>query len=165
MSFTTNNYDHFNDLMTKDWTVDGKTFNMVALGYSWGYNNNKRRLGVHKKGRYTNRIEISKTIFDINPNFKQFDNTIRHEIAHAIDYAMRGTSDHSWKWKRVARQVGCDAQRTAEIDNKPKSKYTLRCPNGHESVAHRKPKLSKSCAKCNPHRYDERYQFQVIQNY
>jgi len=150
------------EMLNKIWTVDGVKYNLSLEGWAFGFHNSKRALG--KCWRNTRQITISSFLLG-DMTYEILDNTLKHEIAHAIDYAMRGTSDHSWAWKRVARQVGCDAERTAEVKNKPKSKYTLRCPNGHETVAHRRPKVSKSCGKCNPHRYDERYQFQVIQNY
>jgi len=33
---------------------------------------------------------------------------ILHEVGHALDFSLRGTSDHSRKWKRCARKVGAD---------------------------------------------------------
>lgn len=151
-------------LMAKDWEYMGHTFNLLELGYSFGYNNNKRRLGVHK--RSGKRIEISQAFLNANAmNKATMENTIRHEIAHAIDWEVRGCSDHSWHWVRVAHAVGCTGDRCTVVKNQPKGKYTLRCPNGHEEQMHRRPKRHRSCGECNPHRYDERYKFQIFQNY
>jgi predicted SprT family Zn-dependent metalloprotease len=39
-----------------------------------------------------------------------WDDTIRHEIAHAIDFEIRRWSDHSEIWKNIGRQVGCETE-------------------------------------------------------
>lgn len=154
-------YDH---LMSKDWVYNGEVYNLLDYGYTYGYNNNKRRIGVHKGSRQ--RIELSREFLRQNPNdMAQMEDTIRHEIAHAIDYIIRGKSDHSWRWQRIALAVGSNGKRVSKQLKDPKGKYTLVCPNGHEAQMHRRPKHTRSCTKCNPHRYDERYKFQVIQNY
>ena len=90
-------------------------------------------------------------------------NTILHEIAHAIDCEKRGTSDHSWRWRRIALQIGCDGQRcsNAKVDS-TKTKYKMVCGNcGKETPSHKKVRRTYACGDCcnkyNGGRFHEKY--------
>lgn len=105
------------------------------------------------------------------------EDTIRHEIAHALDNEERGTSDHSWRWKAWAIKVGADPTRTKSYDNREaltelatQSKYTLVCPNGHKSPSHKKRRRSVSCGVCRkeanlPNSYYPQFKMEQVQNY
>ena len=76
--------------------------------YDWSIRINTRaksRLGVCKftdrKGRKVNSIEISSWIFVKCPG--RVENTVRHEVAHAIAGSSAG---HGPQWKKVARRLG-----------------------------------------------------------
>ena len=105
-------------------------------------------------------------------------NTMVHEIAHAINY-MLGGRNHDWQWKDIFITLGGNGKRTSsdavfsKLIEKPISKYTTVCPNGHEKPRH---KFSKSvaegriaCGKCckefNNNKYDKRFTLKLIQNY
>ena len=79
--------------------------------------------------------------------------TILHEIAHALVGYKNG---HNRIWKAKAKEIGCNGQRCYS-DVRMDGKYKITCPNGHTSSGHRKPKGRRSCAKCNPKSFDERY--------
>ncbi len=99
--------------------------------------------------------------------------TILHEIAHAFCVQVYGKLDgrgHDWKWKQIAKEIGCDAKRCYDSSKveKVKAKYTLSCPNDAcdvERGMHRKPKVSRSCAKCSGGSYNPNYKMIVKQNY
>jgi predicted SprT family Zn-dependent metalloprotease len=55
--------------------------------------------------------------------------TILHEIAHAIDFKTRGKSNHDWKWKKIAKQLGANPKRCANKMVGVKLKYNFCCPN------------------------------------
>ena len=101
--------------------------------------------------------------------------TIKHEIAHALDFHDRGTSDHSKKWKRWAVKVGADPSRCKDHDNKEMtaklanvSRYKLVCSNGHVFPSHRKKRMDSSCYECarihNLTGYQEIFKLKQIKN-
>jgi len=169
-SITRYEFDHlFNILMTRDWLVDGKYYNLYALGWRHDYNEHKTNLGLCSPRQ--KMIFISDVLVELNKwdNAQKFEDTIRHEIAHAIDFEQRGTSDHSNKWKRVCVQVGADPTRLADGIQSAKGKYTIRCKScGHESQAHRKRKRAVACSKCCDAyangRFDPKYILEFIEN-
>jgi hypothetical protein len=156
--------------METNFIVDGKVFNMERLGWSLSYNTNKSRLGVCK----TRNKQIELSMYFLKANLEacnEMRDTILHEIAHAIDVEIRGYSDHSENWKRIARAVGADDSRTANVDmTGAVSKYTATCPNcKRENPMHRKTRGNSACGKCckkyNYGRYSTDYIFTIRQNY
>lgn len=130
--------------------------------WSFGFNKNKRRLGVcfYKE----KRIEVS--IYHLVNSDEDIKNTILHEIAHAI-CPKRG---HGIEWKRCCRLVGARPERcgkAASLDHAP-HKWELKCSTcSHISKMHRKPKRKLACAKCcktyNFGKFSEKYVFTLIQ--
>jgi predicted SprT family Zn-dependent metalloprotease len=43
-------------------------------------------------------------------------NTITHELAHIVDYVMRGTSDHGHRWQAIHRALGGTGEQYHQID-------------------------------------------------
>lgn len=78
------------------------------------------------------------------------DDVIRHEIAHAIDVEQRGTSDHSWKWRRVARLCGTRPTTYIHSDvTSPRGKFYIQCVCGYTYDFHRKTKYTHyNCRTC-----------------
>lgn len=143
-----------NTLMSQTWVVNGKEFNLFERGWTFGYNNRKRSLGVCKS---TKRIELSKALARLNGNNpREWEDVVRHEIAHAIDYATRGVSDHGYRWKSICVQVGANPQRLYKGElSKPQPKYILECNCcGYIIKRYRKPKRKSSCGKCTPNYFD-----------
>lgn len=117
------------DFMVKTFIVDGVSYRMNDLGWRFGFNNAKSSFGWCSPRR--KKIELSQWMIQNTKNDMAFwIDTMLHEIAHAIDNTKRGTSDHSWKWKAIARAVGCNAERTGMADyaENINSKYTTTCP-------------------------------------
>lgn len=76
----------------------------------------------------------------------QIVNTLLHEIAHALAGYING---HNHIWKRIAKQIGCTAERCHAVQHAP-SKWTGKCRCG--SIWHRQ-RLTKAaryghCSKC-----------------
>lgn len=99
--------------------------------------------------------------------------TILHEIAHALTESEWGTYKtgpkkgrkyriaHGESWKAVARRIGCSGERCVPLEApRPKSKYHLVCPNGHEVGRSRMTFQGKymSCVRCDS-TYSPRFRF------
>jgi predicted SprT family Zn-dependent metalloprotease len=134
------------------------------IGYRFRWNYRSKSAFGRCKGR-EKIIELSQHLVSHNiENMEQIKDTILHEIAHALAGVRHG---HDKYWQRVAIAIGCNGKRCydSRTVNAGKTKYTLRCPNGHESAAHRRPKRSKSCGRCGNGVYDPMLKMEVIQNY
>jgi predicted SprT family Zn-dependent metalloprotease len=92
-------------------------------------------------------------------NTELLKDVVLHEISHALDFKRRRTSDHSWRWKEVAREVGADPTRLAEMPSEVIRKvatWKRECPKcGWEKFYHSKPhsKRDKVCPECH-NKYD-----------
>lgn len=148
----------------------------------WGFDFNfrfKRKIGCCKLGERT--IELSGVWFiDVGMDLiieaggreDLAEDTILHEIAHAIDFLNRGRSDHSWRWKKIARKIGADPTRIESIPDKIvklKADWYRECPNcGQKSYYHKKPTAERACAKCcdeyNCGNFDERFIMNIKKN-
>ena len=62
-------------------------------------------------------IALSRPLVRLNRKDLVLD-TIKHEVAHAIDFMKRGFSTHDRKWKKIAEEVGCNPpfRATCEAD-------------------------------------------------
>ena len=78
------------------------------IGWTFHINDNKRRLGVCKFR--TKRIEVSERIL---VNRAELDDTIRHEIAHAL---AGSKAKHGPDWKKWAAYCGAKPQHCADAD-------------------------------------------------
>ena len=84
-----------------------KSIILKTNGWTFEYLKSRsvRRLGLCNPN--TKTIGISEKLVKLNPDRRDvWLDTIKHEIAHAIDFEIRGRSDHSIIWKRIAKQVG-----------------------------------------------------------
>lgn len=136
------------------------------VGWTFGYDNAKRRLGVCK--HRTKQIGMSNNYIEILPKEKLID-TLLHEMAHAIVGKNHG---HDYVWRQKAIELGCDGQRCYSGEEKVVGKYTVTCPNcGNSHPRHKKTARSgqTACAKCcNEHnggKYSSEYVFEWKQNY
>ena len=165
------------EYMAKDWTYRGRTFNMNKMGWNFAFNDRKRALGLcsHRE----RKIYLSSYFIEHNTReMKMWVNTMIHEIAHAINHQLGGRG-HDWQWRNIFMSFGGDGNRTssdAEFSNileKPVSKYTTICPNGHTHPSHKISRAieqgRRACTKCcNEHangRFDKRFALKQIKNY
>ena len=141
----------FMELYSQDWYHEptNTTVNLSRRGWTMGYNNRKRSFGVC---RYTQRrIELSKAFIDSGETFAKMEDTIRHEIAHALEYEIYGTRGHGIRWKRMCAITGADPSRTHATENAPKGRYELICESRAKVVGtmHRRPSCTYRCKDCN----------------
>lgn len=167
-----------NALLDLTWTIDiyrhssPSVINLSRKGWTFEFNTRKRAAGLCNWGNKT--IYISKWLLGQNLNKAlEFENTLRHELAHALDFEMRGKSDHSRVWKAVAREVLCTAERcytSDQISVTATTKYTLICDTcGTKKPSHKKKKRLSACGSCcrehNYGRYSDKYVLRQVQNY
>lgn len=89
-------------------------------------------------------IELSRSIVELNDK-ALVEDTIRHEIAHALAGFEAG---HSYEWKRVAQQVGANPERCCADGTKmPEGLYQADCC-GIVRHMHRRPKVIRICRVC-----------------
>jgi predicted SprT family Zn-dependent metalloprotease len=96
------------------------------LGYSLKFSNTVRALGSCNWSKKI--IKISQKYMELC-SWDIIEDTIRHEIAHAIDAKRRGYSKHDYVWKKVCLEVGADPSRTADVPKEmtPQRKYLKVC--------------------------------------
>ena len=96
---------------------------------------------------------------------KEVEQTIIHELAHAIDFEIRGTSNHDYNWSSIAAQMGYNGNRTTKVRSQvtlQTKKYIAICEtHGILGGFTRKVSNNKICNKCKQRvlilpRYDER---------
>lgn len=129
--------------------------NVIAMGYSFAFNNRKRAAGICSYRRRT--VELSKHLTSLADEADVLE-TILHEIAHALC----PRQGHNSVWKRKLLEIGGNGNRCYSNESslgeayRMIAKYKGVCPNGHESGRNRLPKRKQSCGKCCP-KFDERY--------
>lgn len=173
----------FTEHMNKDFEYRGVVYNMVKMGWTFNWIATKNAFGrCHRRIRRNNftgqreimrkQIQISTWLIDNSKaTYADWVDTILHEIAHAIDVEIRGKSDHSERWKAIARAIGCNAERTTDVEVDAKnSKYTLTCPNCNSTQAsHKILKRKTACSNCcdehNGGRYSDKFAYIQTQNY
>lgn len=128
-------------------------------GYTFKWNNRRQAYGVCSYIK--KEIQLSK-ILTVVCTHDQVENTILHEIAHAIAGSDAG---HGYRWQKIARQIGCDGSRCnnhIHHNNAADKTYRLiaECPNcGTKSYMNRKSKLRRSCKYCSNGRFNPNYEF------
>ena len=123
---------------------------LQARGWSFGFDRARRRLGVCRTG--PRRITLSA---HLTPHLSadEVEDTVRHEIAHAVDWERRGRTNHDRTWKAVARACGAKPERTYQgdlPDDSDDAPYRAVCPScGATSGLHRQPVRPHRCRACH----------------
>ena len=111
---------------------------LTTTVHSVDFDNAKQRAGAFHPRKRT--ITLSRLYVE-HATWESIENTIKHEFAHALDYANTGTSDHGIAWQYECKRLGMtDISRCwseEEAPDMPKGKYAGRCPNCDRVVAHR----------------------------
>lgn len=100
-----------------------------------------------------NQIVLSrKNIFFMNKS--DVYDMLKHEIAHVLDYKIRGHSCHDKNWKHIAELVGCkDLDISFTLTKRQSSKifkFHYYCPKcKHFEFASRRKKNNTNCLKCD----------------
>lgn len=140
-----------------------KQHGLIQDGWTFQYDNAVRRFGYCDYRKKL--ISLSKNLVLLN-NLYEINNTILHEIAHALAGNRAG---HGREWKQMAKSIGCSGQRCydSSVVSKPKHKWIGICPNCQREVKRFK-RMTIACSNCcdkyNFGRYDEKYKFEWKEN-
>ena len=129
------------------------------------FSQRKTKLGTTNINGY---IEISEPLIEVN-DWKVYNNTIRHEIAHALLGNRMIEIGHGPEWKRMAVRVGATPAHADFNSNHVAFRYLGECPScGHHVGQHRKSKRmgTTACRKCcNRHsggKFDPKFLFDWV---
>lgn len=158
-------------------TTNGvRKINISDLNYTFRFNNRLTR--VLGRCNYTTKIiELSTKYTLANyDNIAVIEDTIRHEIAHAIAYILFGEKarGHGRYWKHVAVEVGAKPSRCKTEDQiisvTKKRDVVYKCPSpdcDNEISFTRKVSKKRACKSCcdkhNNGRFDPKYIFQLVE--
>jgi predicted SprT family Zn-dependent metalloprotease len=120
--------------------VERMTRNGLA-GWAFGFDSAKRRAGCCNYGK--KRISIA---WDLarNASLKDVEDTVLHEIAHAL---VGPRHHHDEIWRKRAREIGCSGERTHRLDFST-PRWMVRCENScwNRTAERRNPRLI--CRSC-----------------
>lgn len=141
------------ELLNVSWEIDVPRFeghiNLNRLGWKFIWGKKKRVLGTCRGRR--KEIIIHEPYFQNNKHLsKSWEDTLRHEIAHAIDYETRGTSDHGYIWKCIAEQILAEPLSTSSDFTPVEGNYQTRCLKcGNIQYRHKRVrKINIACGFC-----------------
>jgi hypothetical protein len=104
--------------------------------------------------------------------YKMTNEAIKDTLVHEIAHALTMGHGHDNVWRKKCIELGGNGNVKSSISKSfingaiLESKYTLKCPCCDNKVfVHRLPKKSRSCGKCDPIRYNEKYKMILIQNF
>ena len=117
-------------------------------------------------------LTLSRKLTELN-NIQDVMDTILHEIAHALDYEERGTSNHDKNWVKIAKSIGCDGIRCygrhVITPPKPPNKWIASCSNCDYTTLKARYSVNacgKCCKKYNNGKYTKKFhlKYELIQN-
>ena len=121
---------------------------LQARGWTFGFDRARRRLGACHPSK--KRITLSRHLAQTLPA-AEVEDTVRHEIAHAVDLERRGRTAHDRAWKAVAVACGASPARcfAGDLPPDPAAAYRGTCPScDAQHAMHRQPVHPKRCAPC-----------------
>ncbi len=143
---------------------------LQARGWHFAFDRAHRRVGCctwKVRGRLVKRLSLSRHFAQRLP-WEVLEDTIRHEIAHALDYETRGRSGHDAAWKAWALRCGAVPERlhTGIPADKEHAPYLGVCPScGSEYPFFRRLKHPRACGACcnreNGGRYTEAFRLDI----
>lgn len=118
---------------------------------------NRMTRALGQCAHYSKTISYQQRYIEQN-DWAEIENTIRHEVAHAIAGANAG---HGAAWQRVAIQLGANPRSTS-TGAKLTRKFKGTCPTCGREI-HRDRRTGISCGKCSA-TYDPRHVFVWTRN-
>lgn len=99
-----------------------KEYGLADEGWTFSFSNRKTHVGTCFFD--TKKIVFSKWYIQSHPD--EIEDTIRHEIAHALTPDDKG---HGWEWRRKALELGCKPERcTDDAKFSGTHRWLLECP-------------------------------------
>lgn len=112
-------------------------YGLFSNGWKWGFNNRSTSAGITHWGK-ENKITLSnRFISSEKTTIQDIQNTILHEIAHAL---VGPHNKHNDIWKTKALEIGCNGKVCCNNFNENYN-YTIKCTKGCEI---RRMKIMKS---------------------
>lgn len=143
---------------------------LQARGWTFAFDRAHRRIGccTWRVGEaIVRRLSLSRH-FAFRLSWEALEDTVRHEIAHALDYETRGRSGHDDVWKTLAVRCGARPERlhAAIPVDAERARYVGTCPTcGGEYPFFRRLKRPHACRRCcdwnNGGRYSEAYRLVI----
>lgn len=148
------------DLHKAQWKAKQLMQEQGLVGWSFNWTKSISVLGRCK--HHTKEIQLSLSATHAGSE-EQVNNTILHEIAHALVGPHHGHND---VWRSKALSIGCNGQRCTEVapENKIQKRYIVTCSTHGEIVQREKMTSRKySCHKCSPV-FNPQYLLQIKYN-
>ena len=70
---------------------------------------------IHSMGHMYIHIDLNRRLMQWAKPQDGFD-TVAHELAHCLDYVIRGTTYHDEHWRELALAMGCDGNAFSDIE-------------------------------------------------
>jgi len=158
----------FERLLNVTWSIGiyrggtSRVINLKKLGWSIVYNNAKTSAGKCRRKKNRSTGEMTRKTVELSNHFltqnlegkgSEWEEVIRHELAHAMDFEIRAKSNHDNHWKAVAREMLSTGERTFSSDDlkdEKASRYTLKCVEEGCSFSRPSHKLRKVNARTHP---------------
>ena len=121
---------------------------LTARGWTVGFDRARRRLGACHPARRA--ITLSARLTERLPA-ADVEDTLRHEIAHAIDVEQRGRTRHDARWRALAAACGARPERcyAAPLPPDESAPYSAVCPTcTAETAVYRQPVRPLRCRAC-----------------
>ncbi|PAP74164.1 SprT-like domain-containing protein [Rubrivirga marina] len=119
-------------------------------GWTFGFDRARKRLGVCRVR--DKRVTLSSHLARTLPE-AEVEDTVRHEIAHALDAERRGRTNHDRTWKALARRCGAKPERcySGDLPDDPAAPYVATCPSCDATLGrYREPATPLRCRACAP---------------
>lgn len=125
---------------------------LSTLGWTFHFDRARVRLGrclFRQRGVYVRALSLSQHHAAAGWT-AEVEDTVRHEIAHAIDFEHRGTSSHDAIWKAWARLCGAKPKaRAGERIADPEAPWRAHCPTcSYTLPLYRRPGRRYVCPDC-----------------
>jgi|TARA_R110000851_G_scaffold196444_3_gene347401 predicted SprT family Zn-dependent metalloprotease len=155
------------NLMSKDYHVKGYLINLMDIGWEFELSNSYTSNGQCNVNGLTGKKVLLLSEWLINNLDRSMDiwkDVMLHEIAHAIDIEIRGCSDHSDVWVKLAQHIGCsgDISTYAEYKQGVHPIFILECTTcGYQELSNEVSNDIKtdnsSCGRCHPKGFNRKY--------
>ncbi len=126
------------------------------IGWQFRFGSSRRRAAAcfYPAGHLPGKIELSVHFIERNDEAR-VDDTILHEIAHALAGQESGDRGHGEAWRAACVRIGAKPNRCYVADevDMPRGRWQAQCPGcKREFHRHRKPKHmdTQYCVPCGP---------------
>lgn len=88
----------------------------VYPAFNFKFSRSKNTLGTCNFTDEYNKFVTLSSDFVKKSSQAKVEEVILHEIAHCLDYMIRGNSFHDDFWRRIAKEIGCSGDTVISVD-------------------------------------------------